>query len=254
MLCLRWDDFGSHFSTSFKDLRARNDTLSYFDVSLAVQDQDEVIKAHKVILSSCSPFFKRVLAQQAKISPLGGLVHPVIYLRGVSSRQLSNLLDFMYHGEINVAQDDLDDFLAIAEDLKVQGLTNHGYGHGDFVDDKTSFESTKRPNLNRTSQPSTRLRQRKVHTEDVEEDDEVEVIKEEQHAIANHVRGVGTSAVGEQDLEMYEDKAADFDDNEYFYYDDETSQNMGYEDSGHTEETSHETEPGLRKRRTGEEM
>ena len=31
----------------------------------------------------------------------------------------------MYHGEVNVAQDDLNAFLSIAEDLKVKGLTQN---------------------------------------------------------------------------------------------------------------------------------
>jgi len=33
------------------------------------------------------------------------------------------VLNFMYHGEVNVAQDELNSFLAVAEDLKVKGLT-----------------------------------------------------------------------------------------------------------------------------------
>merc|ERR1712025_400133 len=35
------------------------------------------------------------------------------------------VLNFMYQGEVNVAQEDLNSFLAIAEDLKVKGLTQN---------------------------------------------------------------------------------------------------------------------------------
>ena len=33
------------------------------------------------------------------------------------------MLNFMYHGEVNVAQDSLNNFLAVAEELAVKGLT-----------------------------------------------------------------------------------------------------------------------------------
>ena len=35
------------------------------------------------------------------------------------------ILEFMYNGEVNVAQEDLNSFLAVAEDLKVKGLTQN---------------------------------------------------------------------------------------------------------------------------------
>ncbi len=139
LLCLRWEDFGTHFSDSFKALRAQAEapSSSFFDVSLAVEDEDEVIRAHRVILSSCSPFFASVLAKQARAAGpgaglLAALVHPVIYLRGVTGQDLRNVLDFMYHGEVNVAQEDLDAFLAVAEELKIKGLTQgHEGGEAD---------------------------------------------------------------------------------------------------------------------------
>ena len=49
--------------------------------------------------------------------------HPLLYLRGVASQDMAALLDFMYHGETNVAEADLERFLAVAEDLEVRGLT-----------------------------------------------------------------------------------------------------------------------------------
>ena len=38
---------------------------------------------------------------------------------------LQAVLNFMYHGEVNVAQEDLNSFLAVAEDLRVKGLTQN---------------------------------------------------------------------------------------------------------------------------------
>ena len=55
----------------------------------------------------------------------------MIYLRGVRTCDLESVLDFMYQGEVNVAQDDLNSFLAVAEDLQIKGLTqNAGGGSG----------------------------------------------------------------------------------------------------------------------------
>ena len=55
-LCLSWNDFERNFSVAFQDLRKEND---FFDVTLACKDGQ--LEAHKVILSSCSAFFKEIL-------------------------------------------------------------------------------------------------------------------------------------------------------------------------------------------------
>lgn len=55
-------------------------------------------------------------------SPGGGNGYPVIYLRRVRASDLESVLSFMYHGEVNVAQEQLISFLSVAEDLKVKGV------------------------------------------------------------------------------------------------------------------------------------
>jgi len=111
--CLRWNDFETNISTAFRDLREDKD---FFDVTLACDDQQ--IQAHKVILSACSPFFRQILHQNTH-------PHPLIYLRGVKFMDIQSVLNFMYHGEVNVAQEELNTFLSVAEDLKVKGLTQN---------------------------------------------------------------------------------------------------------------------------------
>jgi len=111
--CLRWNDFETNISSAFKDIR---DEKEFFDVTVACED--EQLQAHKVILSACSPFFKNVLRRNQH-------QHPLLYLKGVSFRDMEAVLNFMYHGEVNVAQDDLNSFLQVAEDLKVKGLTQN---------------------------------------------------------------------------------------------------------------------------------
>ena len=109
--CLRWNDFESNISGAFRELREDKD---FFDVTLACDD--EQLQAHKLILSACSPFFRSILRRNKH-------EHPLLYLKGVKYVDLVSVLNFMYHGEVNVAQEELNSFLAVAEDLKVKGLT-----------------------------------------------------------------------------------------------------------------------------------
>ena len=51
--CLRWNDFQTNMVSSFKHLR---DEKSFTDVTLACDGQ--TCKAHKMVLSACSPYFK----------------------------------------------------------------------------------------------------------------------------------------------------------------------------------------------------
>jgi len=136
--CLRWNDFESNISVAFRELREDKD---FFDVTLACDDDQ--IEAHKVILSACSPFFRTILKRNHHERPL-------LYLRGVKYMDLMAVLNFMYHGEVNVAQDDLNSFLSIAEDLKVKGLTQ---SKGDGVSkERHNVNNAKQDLPNKTAQ------------------------------------------------------------------------------------------------------
>ena len=114
---LKWNDFESNLSSAFTELR---EAKELFDVTL-VCDTNQ-IEAHKVVISACSPFFRRIL----KRSPHS---HPLLYLKGVPFTDLQSVLSFMYQGEVSVGQDHLNSFLATAEELEVKGLTE-GSGSG----------------------------------------------------------------------------------------------------------------------------
>ena len=114
--CLRWNDFESNISGAFRELREDKD---FFDVTLACDDDQ--MQAHKVILSACSPFFRSILRRNKH-------EHPLLYLKGVKYTELLSILNFMYMGEVNVAQEELNSFLSVAEDLKVKGLTQSNSG------------------------------------------------------------------------------------------------------------------------------
>ena len=104
----------------------RNDK-KFTDVTLACEDGQE-IEAHKVILAASSPFFEKIL-QKSKHP------HPLIYLKGFQSKDFVSIMDFLYFGEANVFQEDLDSFLAIAEDIQLKGLT--GQTSGDLIEEQT---------------------------------------------------------------------------------------------------------------------
>ena len=105
-LCLQWNDFKDNVSSAFGQLRVDKELT---DVTLACE-------AHKVILASSSPFFMQLLGKNKH-------GHPLIYMRGVEFEDLASIVDFLYLGEANVNQERLDAFLALAEELKLKGLT-----------------------------------------------------------------------------------------------------------------------------------
>jgi len=111
--CLRWNDFESNISVAFREIREEKD---FFDITLSCGSRQ--IQAHKLILSACSPFFRTVLKQNPH-------QHPLLFLKGVEFNNLQSVLNFMYHGEVNIAQEELNSFLAVAEELQVKGLTQN---------------------------------------------------------------------------------------------------------------------------------
>jgi len=108
---LAWNEFNSCTSRTFQDLYTDND---FADVTLATEDGQQ-LKSHKVILSSCSPFFKRILLNNPH-------QHPLLFLKGVKYSQLKSVLQFIYLGRAEVEQEDLQQFMDSAKDLEIQGL------------------------------------------------------------------------------------------------------------------------------------
>ena len=108
--CLKWNNFQKNISNSFKEIRE-----DFCNVTLMSEDHTK-IEAHKVILAGSSSFFRELLKQSQH-------PHPLLYLGGVKGFYLSAVVDFMYLGEVNIAQEDLDNFLKAAEELKLKGLT-----------------------------------------------------------------------------------------------------------------------------------
>ena len=110
-LCLQWNEFKENTASAFGKLRNKSE---FSDVTLVCQDGGKV-EAHKVILASSSPFFMELFSENKH-------PHPLIYMRGLKLDVLLALLDFLYLGESNIWQEKLDEFLALAAELKLKGL------------------------------------------------------------------------------------------------------------------------------------
>ncbi|XP_016981145.1 modifier of mdg4 isoform X1 [Drosophila rhopaloa] len=108
---LRWNNYLRHLTYSLDNHRLNDD---FVDVSLCVDGRR--IKAHKVVLSSCSSYFKEIFKENPH-------PHPVIIFKFIKFEDLNSIIEFMYQGEVNVQQEALQSFLQTAELLAVQGLT-----------------------------------------------------------------------------------------------------------------------------------
>ena len=108
---LKWNDFDSNASKAFRKLRKEED---FFDVTL-VSDDEHHISAHKLVLCSSSEFFKNILRKVKQ-------VNPVIYLHGIQAKELYSVMDYIYEGEVQLYQEDLDYFLELAQKLRIEGM------------------------------------------------------------------------------------------------------------------------------------
>lgn len=108
--CLRWNNYQTNLMQVFDQLLQ---TESFVDVTLSCEGQS--VKAHRMVLSACSPYFQSLLNDN-------NCSHPVIILQGVKWLELKAMVEFMYKGEINICQEELGSLLKVAEYLKIRGL------------------------------------------------------------------------------------------------------------------------------------
>ncbi|XP_055609260.1 protein bric-a-brac 1 isoform X2 [Uranotaenia lowii] len=110
--CLRWNNYQTNLTSVFDQLLQNE---SFVDVTLACDGQS--IKAHKMVLSACSPYFQTLFHENP-------CQHPIVIMRDVKWPELKAIVDFMYKGEINVSQEQIGPLLKIAEMLRIRGLAD----------------------------------------------------------------------------------------------------------------------------------
>uniref|UniRef100_A0A2A4IWZ7 BTB domain-containing protein n=2 Tax=Heliothis virescens TaxID=7102 RepID=A0A2A4IWZ7_HELVI len=143
--CLRWNNYQSNLTSSFDQLLQ---TQSFVDVTLSCDGQS--LKAHKVVLSACSPYFQSLFMDNP-------CQHPIIIMRDTKYCDLKAAVDFMYRGEINVSQEQIPALLKVAESLKIRGLTDVS---GDHAVVQPGTRSTKRPDRSREADSPPKARRR----------------------------------------------------------------------------------------------
>ena len=148
--CLKWNDFEHNVSSAFDTIREEKD---FFDVTLVCDNKQ--VEAHKVIIAACSPFFKSILRRNPH-------QHPLLYLKGVLYDDLVSVLQFMYKGEVNIAQEQLNSFLAVAEDLQVKGLTQDGQNGGARPEASSKSSKPYHPPPATSASSTTQIKRQKV--------------------------------------------------------------------------------------------
>ncbi|XP_021207317.1 protein jim lovell isoform X1 [Bombyx mandarina] len=109
---LRWNNHQAHLLRSFEAL-LHAETL--VDVTLVCAERR--VRAHKVLLGACSPLFRRIFSENP-------CKHPVIVLKDFQGWEVQAVVDFMYRGEVSVAQEQLGTVIRAGESLQVRGLAD----------------------------------------------------------------------------------------------------------------------------------
>ncbi|XP_028140972.1 longitudinals lacking protein-like [Diabrotica virgifera virgifera] len=110
---LRWDNYQSNLAASLYSLYK---DMELCDVTISADGKS--LRAHKNVLSVCSPYFKELfMANPGKDT--------TIILHGVDYNTLCSILEFIYQGEVTICQEEYEQFIRVAETLKLQGPTNN---------------------------------------------------------------------------------------------------------------------------------
>uniref|UniRef100_V5IES0 Putative maternal protein required for meiosis n=1 Tax=Ixodes ricinus TaxID=34613 RepID=V5IES0_IXORI len=153
--CLKWNNHQSNMLVVFEQLLS-NEAL--VDVTLACEGHS--LKAHRMVLSACSPFFQALFVENP-------CQHPIVILKDMRYMDLKAIVEFMYKGEVNVSQDQLSALLKTAEALKVKGLAEvtgdnrHGVVSVDGADSRTiSTARAESPTMSKRKRGRPRRRSR----------------------------------------------------------------------------------------------
>ena len=142
---LKWNDYQTNWNKALNQLRTDADLA---DVTLISDDKVE-FSAHRIVLSSCSNMFNFIFKRNKSSNPL-------LFLGGVNSINLRFILDYIYYGEVNIFQEQLDSFLESAQKLEIEGLIGNNEDCQENVNNEQSLspELDEEPKIFQATQPS----------------------------------------------------------------------------------------------------
>ena len=108
---LEWHSHANYFQNLIKHLLKSGEES---DVTLVCDDQVK-LKAHKLILKSCSPVFENILKNDDPV-----VSKETIYLHGVSHLDMKSILDYIYQGKVSLDKRRLICFKQVARNLQIK--------------------------------------------------------------------------------------------------------------------------------------
>ena len=108
---INWHTYSDHLREMLHEMMKSNHLT---DVTLVCDDKKQ-FKAHKIVLSACSPVFKGIIDDL----PLDS---SVIYLRGIHHQEMESILEFMYLGVATLYEERMNEFLSVAKNLEIKEI------------------------------------------------------------------------------------------------------------------------------------
>ena len=111
-LDLNWHTFNDHILDNMKHLLSSN---QFADVTL-VCDDNVRIRAHSFVLSACSTVFSNLFNGESQSNA-------TVFLKDIDQKDLSKILQFMYHGNTTFSVDRMESLIAASKSLEVKEIS-----------------------------------------------------------------------------------------------------------------------------------
>ncbi|XP_052754733.1 modifier of mdg4-like [Galleria mellonella] len=161
---LSWDAYQKSFCAGLGSLQQNEE---FVDMTLAADGHH--VKVHQLVLSVVSPYLKALITSI-------NCPHPVVFLNKISYKTLCYILEYVYTGEVVVAEEDINDLVEAAQALKIKGLEDMKLGNSlntSLVLPHISTNTTHYQNVSNTNEESVNKEysdQEIIHEDTIDDD------------------------------------------------------------------------------------